>query len=289
MDYYYCYRTAITTTKRFSVLLAMASKNPEEPTIRETPTPSKTQTNVDWDALRKYGIAALVQMGLFYAIGWGLDAIVRTSGRTVPFGINCLLFYACSLKSRIFNPLSNQRPKPSSIDSNNTTTIRPSWTPPGIFFPIMWLLIIGPLRAYSASLLYHTSTRSYVHYATMSFFFHLTMGDIWNTINNVERRVGASASAVWIVLLSAIYASYQYYVVHPLAGQLLSITTIWLSIAATLVHTIRRLNPIDATTGELDVWYPQVQRQDGEESVRTKFVWFQKKRNHEHNMSPSQT
>ena len=36
--------------------------------------------------------------------------------------------------------------------------LMPSWTPPGVTFPIMWVLVVAPLRAFAASLVYETST-----------------------------------------------------------------------------------------------------------------------------------
>ena len=66
----------------------------------------------------------------------------------------------------------------------------------------MWLLIIGPLRAYSAALVVST-TGSFLTLPTMAFMLHLTVGDIWNTINNTEKRYGASVVGVLFVLMSA--------------------------------------------------------------------------------------
>ena len=45
----------------------------------------------------------------------------------------------------------------------------------------------------------------------MAFILHLTIGDVWNTINNTEKRYGASVIGVLIVLASAVNASIQYY------------------------------------------------------------------------------
>ena len=50
---------------------------------------------------------------------------------------------------------------------------------------------------------------------------HLAIGDTWNTVNNVEKGLGAAVPRVLCVWGSAVLASYAYYQVEPFAGQLL--------------------------------------------------------------------
>ena len=64
----------------------------------------------------------------------------------LPFPAIAFLFYACSLKSRVFNPLNNQRPDRSkAIDGEGSSGFRdrvmPSWTPPGKLFYQMSYII----------------------------------------------------------------------------------------------------------------------------------------------------
>jgi translocator protein len=231
---------------------------------------------LDVDAITKYVIAAAVQMSAFYLLLNAMDWSVARLGLnvdSVPVWANCAFFYACSLKSRVLNPLSNERPKLASLDNknnnNNMETIRPSWTPPGVTFPIMWLLIVGPLRAYSASLVVAASGGDYANLAIFSFLLHLTIGDIWNTVNNVEKRYGPAALGVGLVWGSAANAAYQYYQVDAMAGQLLGLTLVWLTIAAALVGTIWQLNP-DPTTGQVEALYPV------KGNVQTEFAWLNK-------------
>jgi benzodiazapine receptor len=123
----------------------------------------------------------------------------------------------------------------------------PSWTPPGVTFPIMWVLIVAPLRAYAASLVYEASTGR-LNEAHMNdpvllwLVLHLAIGDTWNTINNVERRTGAAVPGVSVVWLSTIFAARQFYDVSPLAGQLLGLTAVWITVAGVLVADTWRIN-----------------------------------------------
>ena len=142
----------------------------------------------------------------------------------------------------------------------------PSWTPPGIVFPIVWLLIIGPIRAVTTSMVYAT-VGSYASIPILSLALHLSIGDVWNTINNVERRFGVAVTGVFAVWWSKAHAAYQYRLVHPVAGAVLGATLIWLTIASALVTATWRLNP-DPDTGLLEPLYPVTGK------ATTKFAWF---------------
>jgi len=244
---------------------------------------------VDFDALIKYHASIVLQMGILFSLLTGLDYVVSSVLATddavtvVPFWATCILFFGMSLKSRTFNPLDNTRPDLSSIiegqdpksDSSSGSTkgfgdrVMPSWTPPGIIFPIMWVLIIGPTRAYTASLVY-ASTGHFADPAILALFFHLAVGDVWNTINNTEKRFGAAVTGVLCVSLANANAALQFYRVDETAGTILGATMVWFAVASALIVQTWRLNPVDGTTGELDKVYPVV----GGGDVETRFAWF---------------
>ena len=228
----------------------------------------ESPSKLDTDALAKYAGALVIQVGLIAGLFTGLDKLVAAFDIQVPFALNCFGFYAVALKSRIFNPLSNKRPQTENKEIEGAQERKmPNWTPPGFIFPIVWLLLIGPLRAFSTSLIYDT-TGSYAHPAILSLMLHLSIGDIWNTINNVERRYGASVLGVLCVWISAAFAAFNYYQVLPLAGQLLSLKLIWLTIASSLIFQTWRLNP-DPETGKKDALMPTI---GGD--AKTEFMWF---------------
>lgn len=208
-------------------------------------------------------------MGMITAVFSGLDKVVSmTTSKTVPFALNVPLFYVLALKSRVFNPLSNRRPLPKTkeIDGEEERKM-PTWTPPGIVFPIVWLLLIGPLRAVTSSMIYKT-TGSYANKAILSLMLHLSIGDVWNTINNVERRYGTSVVFMSFVWSSAAFAAFQYSQVLPVAGKLLSLKLVWLSIAASLIVRTWQLNP-NPKTG---MKYPLLPRVG--DDAKTKIIWF---------------
>jgi translocator protein len=230
---------------------------------------------LDVDALLKYAIAVSTQMSIFYIIANGLDRLsdaLQMSPSSVPFALQWFLFYVTALRSRVFNPLINRRPQTSNFEVKDSAIPKrkmPTWTPPGFVFPIIWLLLIGNLRAISTSLIVRT-TGSYAHPAFFALLLHLSIGDTWNTVNNIERRYGTSVTGVFFVWLANVVASYMYYKVKPLAGMLLGVTTIWLTIASALTFQTWRLNPIDG--GKLDPLYPVIRPTQ----PRSQFLWFSK-------------
>ena len=238
--------------------------------LRASSAPNEQQV-IDWSAIGKYIVAIGVQMGLISSLLAGLDRL----SLQVSFGLNFVLFYLLSLKSRIFNPLSNQRPQPKTLETSATDMTNerkmPSWTPPGVIFPIMWLLIIAPIRSFSSCMVYQSvGSGCYLSRPILFLMLHLSIGDVWNTINNVERRYGASVSGVAAVWLSKAYAAYQYGIVQPTAGKLLALPLIWLTVASALITSTWRINP-DPTSGLCDSLIPRKKR--GEPS-RTSFAWF---------------
>jgi tryptophan-rich sensory protein len=228
---------------------------------------------LDYDAVIKYVGAIAIQLGLMNGFMSGIDAAVVRWNLKVPFAANFLLFYALSLKSRVFNPLANNRPKVKTLESDSASEKRqmPAWTPPGLVFPIMWLLIIAPLRAAASSLVVSAagvSPTCYASWTIMALLLHLSIGDVWNTINNVERRYGTSVAGVALVWLSKALAAFAYYRALPTAGILLSLPLLWLTVAFALIVATWRLNQ-DPATGRPEKLYPTV----GDK--KTRIVWLQ--------------
>ena len=235
---------------------------------------SLSTPELDTDAIVKYGSSIAIQMSIITCLFYGLDTAIDTTGFEVPFPGILALFYFFSLKSRTFNPLNNQRPnlekavKGEESSKGFRDRVMPSWTPPGVTFPIMWLLVIGPIRSYTSALVYSANGHHFCDAAILSLILHLSIGDVWNTINNTEKRYGAAVPSVLLVSAAAANAAYQYSQVEPFAGKLLGVTLVWFAVASTLIADTWRLNP-DPTTGERDPLYPVT---GGE--VKTEFAWF---------------
>lgn len=60
---------------------------------------------LDTDALAKYAASAVTELTLFSATFQLLDMALAQFDTQLPFPAMAFIFYACSLKSRVFNPL----------------------------------------------------------------------------------------------------------------------------------------------------------------------------------------
>lgn len=206
----------------------------------------------DGSALVKYAAAISIQVGL---LGGGLAAVDFAAGLfptlhlPTPLikALTGLLFGSLALKSRIASPLNNRRPDREAAMKNAASAgfrdrIMPSWTPPGVVFPIMWVLIVMPLRAFAATSAATTFGRL-LNPASASLLLHLAVGDTWNTINNTERRMGVAVPGVALVWLSCLNAvRIHATLVSPAAGKALAVTLCWISIAACLIVDTWRIN-----------------------------------------------
>ena len=202
-----------------------------------------SETGIDWGQTIKYPVATLLQFGLIAAFFKAIDALV-----ILPAPLVAVLIAFLSLRSRLFSALSANRPPRGGFDVDGKRvptppeTIRPWWTPPGIAFPFIWLTITA-LRAASSSIVFTATGRVLCSPPLLLLAFHLSVGDTWNCITNVEQRKGVSAVGVLVVWLSVVAAVKAYYTAAPLAGYLLAPSACWITIASVLTWTIWKINP----------------------------------------------
>lgn len=192
---------------------------------------------VDVRDIVKYVAATGIQFGVLAGALKAIDKFVFLPKPAVG-----ALFAFLSLRSRVASVLDNSRPNREAMDGQATPSEirRPSWTPPGIAFPFIWLTITG-LRGVSSAMVYG-QTDALCSAPLLAMVLHLCIGDTWNTITNVEKRLGVSAvgcAAVWASAWNAIAA---YYRALPLAGQVLAPSGLWISVATVLTFAIWRIN-----------------------------------------------
>ncbi|MEH1821315.1 MAG: TspO/MBR family protein [Nostoc sp.] len=148
-----------------------------------------------------------------------------------------LFFALLSIRSRIFSLLDNTRSR-QTYDQ----VIRPRWSPPPLVFPIVWMMI-AVLRVISSVLVWQQMNHQFLVLPLILFVVHLALGDTWNTIFTVERRLGAAVPVVILgPLLSAVIVTAIYWQTNSVAGMTLSFSCVWLTLAAVLVFRIWQLN-----------------------------------------------
>ena len=145
-----------------------------------------------------------------------------------------------ALRSRVASPLNNRRPKANANDPVFKNRRRPWFQPPPLAFPLIWTSIAF-LRAAATTIVFNT-TGTLLCAPIFALMLHLSIGDTWNTINNVEKRLGTAALTVPAVFASAVFAVQQTSLVSTTAAYVLAPMAAWLAVATLLVNSIWQLN-----------------------------------------------
>jgi tryptophan-rich sensory protein len=223
---------------------------------------------VDFEAIGKYAASLTVQMALIFGVLAGIDKLVaRYSLTRIPFYANVLFFYLFNLNTSAFSLLPQLKEKATKQqDWEYQRRKRPSWTPPGYVFAIMWPLFVFGTRAVTAATVVSKTSR-YADPAIMALMLHLCVANLWNTVNNVERRLGVSVIVLYALWITKAYAAVRFHRVDAVAGRLLASTLTWLTAAAALETNTWLINP-DPDTGEPEPLYPA-----RAEKWKTRFRW----------------
>ncbi len=197
---------------------------------------------IDGKAIVTYLLGTLTQIALMIFALWAMSqAYNRILMYNLPSwlatAIASLFLIVLTIRSRLFSPLDNTR-----SSGTYEEVIRPSWAPPPLAFPIIWMTI-GVLRVLSSLFIWQEMGENFLAFPLILYVIHLALGDTWNTIFTVERRFGAAVPVVifgpW---LSAIIVTVIYGQTLPLAGFLLLPSVIWIGVACVLVYSIWQLN-----------------------------------------------
>lgn len=229
---------------------------------------SASPAAVDYEAIGKWLASLTFQMSLIFGLLSGIDKLMAPYFIRIPL-TNFLFFYAFNLRTSVFSLLpTNARVERQKLSNNKMERKRPSWTPPGIVFAIMWPLFVFGLRAATASMVVASSDGKYATPAIMSLMLHFGIGSLWNTVNTVERRLGPSVILLYLLWATKVHAVLQFYKVNPLAGKLLALTLTWITAAAVLQTNTWQINP-DPDTNCKEPLYPVKQG----DKWKTKFRW----------------
>ncbi|MBD2340294.1 TspO/MBR family protein [Calothrix sp. FACHB-156] len=225
--------------KFVNTVMGVKTENQQQPPN----TSIATKQELDIIAVLVYKLGTILQIAFMVLALLGMEKLVIwiDNNSSFPSWFSALLsglfFVLLSIRSRIFSPLDNTR-------SRNTydQIIRPRWAPPPLVFPIVWM-IIAVLRVISSVLIWQQANHQFLLLPFILFVVHLALGDTWNTIFTVERRLGAAVPVVILgPWLSAVVVTAIYWQTNPVAGMIFSVSCVWLTIAAVLVFRIWQLN-----------------------------------------------
>ncbi|MBD2362426.1 TspO/MBR family protein [Anabaena minutissima FACHB-250] len=210
---------------------------------RSPDTSIATTQELDIRAVLVYKLGTILQIVVMILVLLGMEKLVMLIDNNSFFPswfstlLTGLFFALLSIRSRIFSLLDNTRSR-QTYDQ----IIRPKWAPPPLAFPIVWM-IIAVLRVISSVLVWQQMNHQFLVLPLILFVVHLALGDTWNTIFTVERRLGAAVPVVILgPWLSAVVVTAIYWQTNPIAGMTLSFSCVWLTVAAVLVLRIWQLN-----------------------------------------------
>ena len=213
--------------------------------VKETQSSINSLNNIqemDGKAIIIYLLGTIFQISLMIFALWGMSEaynrlLMYNLSSVLLTAIASLFFIVLTIRSRLFSPLDNTR-----NSGTYEQVIRPSWAPPPLAFPIIWMTI-GVLRVFSSILVWRAMGENFLTFPLILYVIHFALGDTWNTIFTVERRFGAAVPVVIFgPLLSAIIVTVIYGQTTTLAGFLLLPSVIWITVACVLVYSIWQLN-----------------------------------------------
>ena len=117
---------------------------------------------------------------------------------------------------------------------------KPSWTPPGIVFPIVWF-ILYVLMGISSYLIYESNT-SYKYDALKIYGINLFINGLWSIFFFRLKLFFLSFITVIILIILTIIMIYKYYKINKVAGLLQIPYLIWLCVALVLSYNVYLLN-----------------------------------------------
>ncbi|CAM9938848.1 unnamed protein product [Scytosiphon promiscuus] len=203
---------------------------------------SSSRPGLDLAAVAKYIAGTAAEFGIIMGLLTLLQGNVLTRlGAKWAKATVFLTFGFLAMKSRTFSVLNARRPSVAKEKEAKVERRRPDWMPPPKVFPFIWITI-GVLRAISTTMVWEALGCKLATVPIASMVLHLSIGDTWNHINNVEKKLGVAVSVVFLVWLSVANTVFRYYQVLPKAGLVLLPSLLWISVANLLVQSIWRLN-----------------------------------------------
>jgi len=117
---------------------------------------------------------------------------------------------------------------------------KPTWTPPGIVFPIVWT-ILYILMGISSYLIYESNT-SYKNSALKIYGINLIINGLWSILFFRFKLFFISFITVIILIILTLIMIIKYYKINKTAGLLQIPYLIWLFVALALSYNVFILN-----------------------------------------------
>ena len=117
---------------------------------------------------------------------------------------------------------------------------KPSWTPPGIVFPIVWT-ILYILMGISSYLIYESNT-TYKEEALKVYAINLLINGLWSIIFFRIKLFFLAFITIIVLIVLTIIMIIKYYRINKIAGLLQIPYLLWLFVALVLSYNVFMLN-----------------------------------------------
>jgi len=139
---------------------------------------------------------------------------------------------------------TNQALKANEIpgDANWYSKLKkPSWTPPGYVFPIMWLIVSKPTQLCALSRMIKFGLGSDTPgtlFALAVYTSHLALGDAWNKVFFGLECIGRGTFVISLFYGALLASAYLFYNIDKGAGYYMLPTCAWVTVATALQYSI---------------------------------------------------
>ena len=116
---------------------------------------------------------------------------------------------------------------------------KPVWTPPGIAFPIVWLILYLSM-SYAAM---RVAQIDGAQQALALWAMQIAFNTLWSPIFFGLRRMRAAMIVVSLLWVSVALTMVAFYMADPVAGALMAPYLLWVTIAAALNFSVWQRNP----------------------------------------------
>lgn len=118
---------------------------------------------------------------------------------------------------------------------------KPPWTPPGVVFPIMWLLVSKPTQLCALSRIFKFAYREDTPASKLAlavYAGHLALGDAWNKIFFGLECIGLGTVTITLFFGALLASAYLFYSLERGAGYYMLPTCGWVAVATSLQYSI---------------------------------------------------
>ena len=128
----------------------------------------------------------------------------------------------------------------AKVSSEFDKFTKPTWTPPGVLFPIIWS-ILYVLMGISSSIIYESNT-TYKKDALKIYAINILINGLWSILFFRFKLFFISFVTIIVLLALTIIMIIKYYKINKVAGLLQIPYLIWLCVALVLSYNVYLLN-----------------------------------------------